>query len=570
MKRKSSLRGKILSTAVSSIALLPSAFAVDWDGAAGLFGEPTNWVDDAVPDGQEAVIANGGTASITTGNDFSVTTLAVGGHDGSGSVLIDGGSLTLLTRLMIGGDDANEGTGIGSVTMTSGTLQAVGGQESWIGTKGGNGTLILSGDATLSNNQQIHFGRDTGGVGTGIFSGISQFSATRVGVGVFSGTTSTVTVKESATFSVSSGDGALNVGWNTGTSGVFNIQDSATVNVVGQARIGNEGGHGTLTMTGGTLNLFDGDGYFVAGRTNGGTGVVTISGDSVVNISKWMMAGAGGGASSGTITVNNDATVNAERITVAFENDASGIYTINGGTVTTSASGMPGVIVGGGGNGANRQLNLNGGTLATNQIGKNGGDATVAIKFNGGTIKAVGESFDFFRSGAADGSSLGITSADLEIQSGGLIFDTNGFFITITQGLNGVGGLTKEGEGTLMLTDVSGYEGDTMILGGILSVTSGSLFDSSNVWLAEGTAFDLDFTGADTINALVIGGVAQEIGIWGSFESDAVHKSDRFSGLGVLNVTSAVVPEPSTMALCLGALGVMGEMMRLRRRRKQS
>jgi hypothetical protein len=48
----------------------------------------------------------------------------------------------------------------------------------------------------------------------------------------------------------------------------------------------------------------------------------------------------------------------------------------------------------------------------------------------------------------------------------------------------------------------------------------------------------LNFTGTDTIDSLFFGGIAQAVGTWGSPSSAATNKSPRFSGNGILQVTT--------------------------------
>jgi hypothetical protein len=67
-------------------------------------------------------------------------------------------------------------------------------------------------------------------------------------------------------------------------------------------------------------------------------------------------------------------------------------------------------------------------------------------------------------------------------------------------------------------------------------MSSASLDDSANVYLASGTTLNLTFTGTDTINQLIINGVQQAAGTWGSFTSSAAHKTAQITGSGLLLV----------------------------------
>ena len=59
-----------------------------------------------------------------------------------------------------------------------------------------------------------------------------------------------------------------------------------------------------------------------------------------------------------------------------------------------------------------------------------------------------------------------------EVQAGGLVFDSNGFTATATNSLDGVGALTKNGNGTLALTAANTYMGGTVINTGTLNVNA--------------------------------------------------------------------------------------------------
>ena len=104
---------------------------------------------------------------------------------------------------------------------------------------------------------------------------------------------------------------------------------------------------------------------------------------------------------------------------------------------------------------------------------------------------------------------------------------------------NGNFGLTKGGAGKLTLTKVNSYTGDTVINDGILSITTAYLADLADVYLTTGGIFDLNFTGADTIDELFFDGSGQADGTWGADGSLADHTSDFFTGDGLLSVTTS-------------------------------
>lgn len=112
--------------------------------------------------------------------------------------------------------------------------------------------------------------------------------------------------------------------------------------------------------------------------------------------------------------------------------------------------------------------------------------------------------------------------------------------------VSGPGGLTKHGNGTLILTNSNdSYGGDTHVLSGpgtlmtdtpsILSVTNPIFPDGKDVYLASARAFlNLNFDGIDTIRSLYIDGALQSYGTWGATGSGADHESALITGLGKL------------------------------------
>ena len=132
-------------------------------------------------------------------------------------------------------------------------------------------------------------------------------------------------------------------------------------------------------------------------------------------------------------------------------------------------------------------INLNGGTLLTNRAITGGTVGTSTFNFNGGVFKAAGSTATL----------SGFTTA--QVQSGGAVFDTNGFSMTLGQALSGSGALTKKGNGTLTLSSNNTYTGNTLITGSgsVLKLgAAGSFANSSTIVVgdASSTGAILDLT----------------------------------------------------------------------------
>lgn len=165
----------------------------------------------------------------------------------------------------------------------------------------------------------------------------------------------------------------------------------------------------------------------------------------------------------GSTTIVNGGTVDVAKNLIL---NNSGTLTIASGSVTagTTVGTTYGLRYSGDGT-----VNLDGGTLATSKVYKQSGTSgtSMIFNFNGGTLKASGGTVD-------PAFMTEITTAN--VKEGGAKIDTNGNNITVAQGLlhSGAaatdGGLTKSGSGTLTLSGVNTYTGNTTIENGTFSL----------------------------------------------------------------------------------------------------
>ena len=263
-----------------------------------------------------------------------------------------------------------------------------------------------------------------------------------------------------------------------------------------------------------------------------------------------------GATGAGAITVSGTQTIRSLSVNAGSYSLTGG--KINLGAVTTAftinSNLSMGLVIGGGANG----LIISGtGTLTLTGVNT----------FTGGTIVSSGS----LRIGSAN--ALGSTAGTLAVNGGtldlnghsvavGLLSGNNGGVITTTSSAalvftgssasdgvyggtiqNGVGtlGLTKQGAGTLTLTGSNTYLGMTTVEGGVLSASNLYGIGEGPLQVANGAKLDLSFSGQAWVTQLVLGGVSQPSGTYGSTNSSATIKNDTyFSGSGVVSVSALI------------------------------
>ncbi len=332
------------------------------------------------------------------------------------------------------------------------------------------------------------------------------------------------------------------------------ITFSNTSTAGGGTFVTNGSADSTLTASGGGISFFS--------SSSAGTGNFTNNGGLV------------SGARGGSIDFNLNSTAAAATITN------------NGGTVAGAGGG--GTIFFGASSAGNATLIANPGTAGSGGGGiqfsndSTGGTARVEV-FGNGSLDISFQHAPGLTIGSLEGNGLAFLGArNLTIGSNNLSTTFSG---TVQDGGSGGGtggSLTKIGTGTLSLTNSNTYTGGTLINAGILlagadgalgtgnvsltaasvtltlqnGVTNNYIANSASLSAVSGSTINLNFNGnPDTIASLVIDGVAQAPGLYGSAASGAPNQRPEFSGLG--EVLVAPVPEPSTWLLLLGGAALL-------------
>lgn len=384
--------------------------------AFNLGGGTIKVINSALVTTVNASLVNGSSSTIDTnglGANFS------GAITGAGALFKTGlGALTLSGANNMGALVVQEGSATnGGGTTTVGILG--------VGADGTVGVFDLTGGVLNVARENPDHGDITVGGGAG-------------GDGTLNITGGVLNVGDADSFS------RFFVGAYDGT-GVVN-QSGGTVNTSGPFNIGNRGGHGTYSLTSGTLNVgqFPADGdsnALMLGRSRTGqqTGVsrgyLNIGGTGllILNTNTPLLIGGDSGSDAGL---------------------SEGYVTQTGGTVTVNSW----IDIGSRGYG---EYNLSGGTL---EIGGTSGlrstTGNYAFNFGGGTIKVVNSDLvSGVRAGLVDGTVSTI--------------DTNGFNATFANGFAGAGGFAKTGAGTLTLNGTTDLQAASTV-SGVLRVGAGT------------------------------------------------------------------------------------------------
>ena len=467
-------------------------------------------------------------------SDTGTLTIASGGavSNTSGYIAYAAGSTGTVTVTGAGSTWTNSGglsvgsSGTGRLTIENGgNVTSGGGRVGGSGTSTGTVTVTGAG-STWTNSGELTIGYF--GAGTLTIENGGKVSNTRGGVGHGGGSTGTVTVTGAG--STWTNSGILTVG-DAGTSTLTIASGGKVSSSHGFLGYGG-GSNGTVIVTGaGSTWINSGD----LSLGSGGTGALTIeNGGKVSNTSGTIYAG------TVKVTGAGSTWTNSGPLAVGLSSTAT-LTIEKGGTVSATTTALFGAA----------SLNLLGdatngrGVLETGQLQKSAGSAT--FNLNGGILRATNNEADYLQ---------GFTTQT--IGANGVVFDSNGYDIGVQASLDGAGGLTKQGAGTLTLTGTNSYTGGTTISGGKLQVSSDANLGnaSGGLTLAGGTLqVTASFSSARTVT-LSGGGGTIEVA-----SSQLLLQTGTISGSGGLTKTGGGVLYLSGTSTYSGATTVSAGML---------
>lgn len=327
--------------------------------------------------------------------DNPAASVSIGSLSGAGNVRLGARNLTL------GALDRNDT--IGGVIADGGDAGGTGGSLTKIGT----GTLTLSGASTYT-------GATTVNGGTLLLTGsITGAGATMVGIG-------------------------------SGANGRLTIQSGATMTTTGDARIGEAGGNGTVTVTGAGSSWTIGGGLNVANSpvSNHVGRLLVENGATVTSASAGILRQTNIQTADGAATISGAGSVwNSGDLTIQSTSGTTVMTIQSGGRVNSAA------------------VNLNGGILAT-------GSGTV---WNTGQLSVGGRNANV---GGIPAGRLTIAASAVVNSSGAVIAEGGSFTSVVT--IDGAGSAWNTGT-NLVLSPTASYSGQVSVLnGGALTVAGGS------------------------------------------------------------------------------------------------
>lgn len=435
--------------------------------------------------GNVAAIPSGsgkGNLALASGSTLDLNNLSptVNGLSGLGTVT---NSATGSATFSVGGNDAS--------SLFAGAIQDGNGTVSL--TKTGNGKLTLSGTNTYSGDTTISSGILEISVATALPSGLGKGNVILNGTLDIDSNLTINGLSGSGTISTDTTSGViLTAGANDQTStfagNITNGTGTVGLTKIGTGKLtlsGNNNYSGLTTISTGTLAMGSATGLSSAST-------LTISGPGFLDINGFNVA-MDGLLGTGTITNNGSSNAILTAGAAGGSTTFGGVIADGSKAISLTKSGA-GTLTLTGINTYSGATTITNGTISVANIGIGGnlGTATIPIILgdgsNKGTLSYTGNSDLTYTRGFTvneGGGEINTTAVGktLTLQSAGITtagtFTVSGAGNAIVQSvISGIGGLTKANIGSMMLSSVNTYSGDTTISTGTLQVTNAAAIPS--------------------------------------------------------------------------------------------
>ncbi|PCK88697.1 autotransporter outer membrane beta-barrel domain-containing protein [Rhizobium sophoriradicis] len=432
--------------AIHRMAMLRLAGSASTAALALMLAAEPGWAQQVLTGNDTEIVDGndpGGTGSGTQPAPWTINTdLVIGDQNGDDATLI----------IRNGGAVSNDIGVLGVDPGASGTVTVTGSGSSWsnsddlyIGHQG-TGALTIE-DGAVVDNQFGYIGYFSGASGTVTVTGTGSSWTNFQDLTIGDSGTGTLIISNGGTVNSASGyisndSNAIGEVIVTGANSLWSNSIEVSVGAAGA---------GTLTISNGG-SVTGSFGY--VGFSSNGSGVVSVTSAG----SSWISSGAlvVGQFGSGSVSINDAGMVSASEVVIADDSGAIGTIELAG----SAGSGR--------------------GILETGYVERGGGSASLV--FDGGILRATGNEANFLR---------GFSVGEVTLDAGGAFVDTNGFAVGITTDLQGVGGLTKQGTGTLTLSGINAYTGVTTVEAGTLVAGSAGAFVQNGAYTVNGGILDL-------------------------------------------------------------------------------
>ena len=478
-------------------------------------------------------------ASVAVANTSGTYTLTGSGIGGSGGLTKSGaGGLTLL----------NDNSYAGATTINGGTVI--------VGNGGTTGTLGGAGAITVSNSTLVMNRSDAQTVGRALTGANGNLVKNGTGTLTLTGAPPALT----GTGSITVNAGVLILG--TSDYATIGAPGGVTVNGSSVLRINaiNSLGNAAMRITanaGAVIELNAYHNHFFTLNLNGATvagigagkynnedsaidGVVTVGGSAMSEFkastdSRYSLNG--GSFNVGEVVSGTDLLFSGPLIGNALTKNGAGTMTLTGNNSYTAGT------------------NLEAGTLEASSVADAGGVGSIGTSYiginNGSTFRYTGATAEttvrlLWIDRGTQTNTIETTNA-----AGAIVFNSTGGTVNKPFRKTGPGALTIAGPitpgavvtvagGTLTLTGANTYAGPTTVNNTAkLSVNGGAIGDTGVLYIAAAGMVEVT-TGTEVVSELIIDGVSQSVGTYGTTASGATFPDDtHFTGAGVVSVTGA-------------------------------